>query len=131
MARETIAKTDHYMYEVDPDINRLYTTLWGLWKDAGVAPNVLRDIGLALDRLKPGFTNLVDSTQFKMPSKDVMKLFEKVQQKIVAAGISKNAEVVSSAFVELNLEKVLKESELSHVSRQFKSMADALVWLNE
>jgi hypothetical protein len=119
------------MYEVDPDINRLYTTIWGLWMNAGVAPNVLRDIGLALERLRPGFTNLVDSTQFKTPSKDVMELFEKVQQKIIAKGISKNAEVVSSGFVELNLEKVLTQSELSRVSRQFKSMAEALAWLNE
>ena len=131
MARETIAKTDHYMYEVDTDINRLYTTIWGLWKDAGVAPNVLRDIGLALEKLQPGFTNLVDSTRFKTPSKDVMELFNEVQQKILAKGISKNAEVVSSAFVELNLEKVLEQSELSDVSRQFKNMAEALVWLSE
>ena len=119
------------MYEVDKDINRLYTTIWGLWMDAGVAPNVLQDIGRALDKLEPGFTNLVDSTQFKTPSKDVMELFEKVQQKIIARGISKNAEVVSSAFVELNLNKVLKKSELSDVSRQFKGMAEAISWLNE
>ena len=131
MAREVIAKTDYYMYEVDPAINRLYTTIWRLWENAGVAPNLHRDIDRALERVQPGFTNLVDSTQFKTPSKDVMELFGQVQKKIMARGISKNAEVVSSAFVEFNLDKVLEKSELSEVSRQFKSMAEALAWLKE
>jgi hypothetical protein len=131
MARETIAKTSYYMFEVDPDINRLFLTISGFWENAGVAPDVLRDIDLALDKVRPGFTNLVDTTQFKTPPKDVRDLFERVQQRIVARGIKKNAEVVSSAFVELNLEEIAEKSEMGNVLRQFKSMADALAWLNE
>jgi hypothetical protein len=49
----------------------------------------------------------------------------------MARGISKNAEVVSSAFVEVNLEEVASHSDLSQVLRQFKSMSEALAWLNE
>jgi hypothetical protein len=131
MARETVVKTDFYLFEVDPDINRLFLTISGFWENAGVAPNVLSDIDLALDKVRPGFTNLVDTTQFKTPPRDVMELFGRVQQKIVARGIRKNAEVVSSAFVELNLEEVASTSDLGNVLRQFKSMAEALAWLNE
>jgi DNA-binding transcriptional regulator GbsR (MarR family) len=131
MARETVAKTDYYLFEVDPDINRLFLTLRGFWENPSVAPNVLKDMDAALDKVRPGFTNLVDTTQFKTPPKDVMEVFERVQQRIMARGISKNAEVVSSAFVEVNLEEVASQSDLSKVLRQFKSMADALAWLNE
>jgi len=131
MARETIAKTDYYMFEVDPDINRLFITISGFWENAGIAPNILTDIDRALEKVSPGFTNLVDTTQFKNPPKDVRDLFERVQHKIVARGISKNAEVVSSAFVELNLEEVASQSDLSKVLRQFKGMAEALEWLNK
>jgi len=131
MARETIAKTDYYMFEVDPDINRLFITISGFWENAGVAPNMFTDIDRALERVQPGFTNLVDTTLFKTPPEDVRELFGRVQQRIVARGIRKNAEVVSSAFVELNLEEIAAKSELSDVLRQFKGMAEALAWLNE
>lgn len=131
MARETIAKTNHYMFEVDPDINRLFITISGFWENAGIAPNILNDIDLALNKVRPGFTNLVDTTQFKTPPKDVQELFGRVQKKIVARGIRKNAEVVSSAFVEVNLEEVASKSEMGNVLRQFKGMAEALAWLNE
>jgi len=131
MARETIAKTSYYMFEVDPDINRLFITISGFWENAGIAPNILNDIDLALDKVRPGFTNLVDTTQFKNPPKEVQELFARVQQRIVARGIRKNAEVVSSAFVELNLEEVAAKSEMGNVLRQFKGMAEALAWLNE
>jgi hypothetical protein len=131
MARETIAKTEYYLFEVDQDINRLFITISGFWENTAVAPNIISDIDRALERVNPGFTNLVDTTQFKTPPKDVRELFEKVQQRIVARGIRKNAEVVSSAFVELNLEEIAAQSELSDVLRQFKGMAEALAWLNE
>ena len=131
MARETIAKTDYYIFEVDPDINRLFITIQGFWENTGVAPNILTEIDQALEKVRPGFTNLVDTTQFKTPPRDVLEMFSRVQQKIVARGISKNAEVVSSAFVEVNLEEVAAQSDLSKVLRQFKSMAEALAWLNE
>ncbi|MBN1881420.1 MAG: hypothetical protein JW885_04535 [Deltaproteobacteria bacterium] len=131
MARETIAKTDNYLFEVDPDINRLFITLMGFWENVNVVPNLMTDIDKALDKVRPGFTNLVDTTQFKTPPKEVMEAFGRVQQRIMARGISKNAEVVSSAFVELNLEEVASQSDLSKVLRQFKSMAEALSWLDE
>jgi hypothetical protein len=131
MAREMVVKNDHYVLEVDPDINRLFITLQGFWENPTVTPNILTDIDAALDRVRPGFTNLVDTTQFKTPPKDVMEVFERVQQRIMARGISKNAEVVSSAFVEVNLEEVASHSDLSQVLRQFKSMSEALAWLNE
>jgi len=131
MGRETIARTDYYTFEVDTDINRLFLTLFGFWENAGVAPDIFTDIENALDKLTPGFTNLVDMTRFKIPPNDVKELFEKVQHRIIARGIAKNAEVISSAFVEVNLEEVASQSELSKVLRQFKGMAEALEWLNE
>lgn len=131
MARETIAKTNYYTFEVDPDINRLFLTLVGFWENAGVAPNFLTDADPALDKLRPGFTNLVDVTQLKNPPKDVRDLFESIQKKFMSRGMAKNAEVISSAFVEVNLDEVASQSGMSTVLRQFKSMAEALAWLNE
>ena len=131
MARETIAKNDHYIFEVDKDINRLFFTFMGFYENTQMVPDFYSDALKALDKLNPGFTSLVDTTQFKTPPKDVMEVFGRVQQRIMARGISKNAEVVSSAFVEVNLEEVASHSDLSQVLRQFKSMADALAWLNE
>jgi hypothetical protein len=60
-----------------------------------------------------------------------MDAMNRVQQDMVAKGVSKNAEVVSSAFVEVNLEEVASRSEFGKVMRQFKSMVEALEWLNE
>jgi hypothetical protein len=131
MAREAIAKNDKYMYEVDTDINRLFITMWGFWESVGVVPNLRTDMALALDKLRPGYTVLVDTTQLKTPPRDVMDAMNRVQQDMVAKGVSKNAEVVSSAFVEVNLEEVASRSEFGKVMRQFKSMVEALEWLNE
>jgi hypothetical protein len=131
MAKETIAKNNRYIFEVDQDINRLFLTFLGFYESVDVVPDFHADVLKAMDRLKPGFTNLVDTTQFKTPPKDVLNLFSRVQQDIVTRGISKNAEVVSSAFVEVNLEEVASRSEFGKVLRQFKSMAEALAWLNE
>ena len=119
------------MFEVDPDINRLFLTLIGFWENAGVVPNFLTDVDPALEKLRPGFTNLVDVTQLKTPPKDVRDLFETIQKKFMSRGMAKNAEIVSSAFVEVNLDEVASQSGMSTVLRQFKSMAEALSWLNE
>jgi hypothetical protein len=131
MAKETIARNDRYIFEVDQDINRLFLTFIGFYESADVIPDFHMDVLKALDKLRPGFTNLVDTTQFKTPPKDVLALFGRVQQDIMASGISKNAEVVSSAFVEVNLEEIASRSEFGKVLRQFRSMAEALEWLNE
>jgi hypothetical protein len=131
MAKETIARNDRYIFEVDQDINRLFLTFIGFYESADVIPDFHKDVLKALDKLRPGFTNLVDTTQFKTPPKDVLALFGRVQQDIMASGISKNAEVVSSAFVEVNLEEIASRSEFGKVLRQFRSMAEALEWLNE
>jgi hypothetical protein len=131
MARETIVKTDRYIFEVDPDINRLYLTFIGFYESVDVVPDFHADALKAMEKLKPGFTNLVDTTQFKTPPQDVLDLFNRVQKDLVSRGIRKNAEVVSSAFVEVNLEELASRSEFGRVLRQFKSMAEALAWLNE
>lgn len=131
MARETIAKNDRYIFEVDPDINRLFFTFIGFYESIDVIPDFHADALKALDKLRPGFTSLVDTTQFKTPPQDVLVLFNKVQKDMVAKGVSKNAEVVSSAFVEVNLEELASRSEFGKVLRQFKGMAEALAWLNE
>ena len=131
MARETIAKNKYYIFEVDPDINRLFLTLIGFWENAGAVPNFLTDVDPALEKLRSGFTNLVDVTQLKNPPKDVRDLFETIQKKFMSRGMAKNAEVVSSAFIEVNLDEVASQSGMSTVLRQFKSMAEALSWLNE
>jgi hypothetical protein len=131
MAREIIAKNNYYVLEVDQEINRLFITLDGFWENTGVIPDIFADIDRALDKVKPGFTNLVDLSQFKTPPKDVREIFAQVQQRIISRGISKNAEVVSSAFVEVNLEEVASKSDMSKVLRQFKSISEALSWLNE
>jgi len=103
----------------------------GFWENAGVVPNFFTDVDPALEKLKPGFTNLVDVTGLKTPPRDVRDLFEKIQKKLMSRGMAKNAEVVSSAFVEVNLEDVASQSGMSTVLRQFKSMSEALSWLNE
>jgi hypothetical protein len=103
----------------------------GFWENAGVVPNFLTDGDLLLEKLNPGFTNLVDVTQMKTPPKDVRDLFEQIQKKFMSRGMSKNAEVISSAFVEVNLDEVASQSGMSTILRQFKSMAEALAWLNE
>jgi hypothetical protein len=131
MARETIAKNDYYTFEVDTSINRIFITMVGFWENAGVVPNFLTDGDLLLEKLNPGFTNLVDVTQMKTPPKDVRDLFEQIQKKFMSRGMSKNAEVISSAFVEVNLDEVASQSGMSTILRQFKSMAEALAWLNE
>jgi len=131
MARETVVKNDRYIFEVDQDINRLFFTFLGFYENATVVPDFRSDALKTLDKLQPGFTSLVDTTKFKTPPQDVLDLFNKVQEDMIARGVSKNAEVVSSAFVEVNLEELASRSEFGKVLRQFKSMSEALSWLNE
>ena len=131
MARETIAKNDRYIFEVDPDINRLFFTFIGFYESIDVIPDFHADALKALDKLGPGFTSLVDTTQFKTPPQDVLDMFNRVQREMVVRGVFKNAEIISSAFIEVNLEELASRSEFAKVLKQFKSMAEALAWLNE
>ena len=131
MARETIAKNDHYIFEVDKDINRLFFTFMGFYENTQMVPDFYSDALKALDKLNPGFTSLVDTTQFKTPPQDVLDMFNRVQREMVVRGVFKNAEIISSAFIEVNLEELASRSEFAKVLKQFKSMAEALAWLNE
>jgi hypothetical protein len=131
MARETIAKNDYYIFEVDKYINRLFFTFMGFYENTQVVPDFYSDALKALDKVNPGFTSLVDTTQFKTPPQDVLDMFNRVQREMVVRGVSKNAEIISSAFVEVNLEELASRSEFAKVLKQFKSMAEALAWLNE
>ncbi len=126
---QEVAKNDYYSLEVDDEKNRIYLAVKGRWKDAQVAPNYVSDIEKAANCVKSGFTIVANLTEMKPPSKEVGALHLAAQETLVKAGLSKTAEIVASALLQLSVDRYANESGMDKMV--FDDRAKAEKWLDE
>ncbi len=125
-----VAENEHYILAVDPVRNRVYLTLIGFWKSRAVAPRYLEDLRRATRDVTRGYTILTDLTKMKAPPADVTAMHTEAQQLLVAAGLSKTAEILGEDIIAR-----MSVDRISRVSGMYKGTFDnwreAESWLDK
>jgi hypothetical protein len=127
---KTIAQNEYYVIAVDPGKNRMYLTLIGYWKSRAEVPKYLDDLKKGTRELSKGYTILTDVTKMKAPPQDVVSLHTEAQKVVLAAGLSKTAELVGSNIItKMSVDRFSKESGM--YKGTFDSWRDADEWLDK
>jgi hypothetical protein len=127
---KTIAQNDYYVIAVDATKNRLYLTLIGYWKSRAEVPKYIEDLKKATRELSKGYTILTDVTKMKAPPQDVVSLHMEAQKVVLAAGLSKTAELVGrDAIAKLAVDRFSRESGM--YKGTFDNWREADDWLDK
>lgn len=127
---KTVAQNDCYVISVDLAKNRAYLTLLGYWKSRADVPRYIDDWKDAVNELSRGFTVLSDTRRMKTPPQDVVQLHAQAQKALIAAGLSKTAELVGSdAIARLAVDRFSRESGM--YKGTFDSWEEANAWLDK
>ena len=79
-----IGGNQFYSFSVDVEKNRQYLVLRGYWKDVSVAEDFLKYNRESIERLKPGFTTLIDISELEAPTEEMMQeIIDIYSQKIL------------------------------------------------
>lgn len=93
--RIKIAKNEHYEMYADIEENRLYYVYKGFWPDTDeFLDTYMTNVRKTVNRLKPGFTSMVDLRRFTIPSPKVIDTLVEVQKIESDAGVRRTARVV-------------------------------------
>jgi hypothetical protein len=127
---KTIAQNDYYVIAADPSKNRMYLTLIGYWRSRAEVPKYIEDLKKATRELSRGYTILTDVTKMKAPPQDVVTLHTEAQKVVLAAGLSKTAELVGSdIFTKMSVDRFSKESGMHKGT--FDNWREADEWLDK
>jgi len=129
--REAIANNEYYEMEVDREKNRSYSKYKGYWKSVDEVPNYLDDIRRVINRLKPGFTTVIDLKEMKIPPPEVMELMIKAQEIGEKSGFSRSARIVLTPLEKLATKRIVSEASVKEKSREFNTVEEAEKWLDE
>ncbi|MCP4605724.1 MAG: hypothetical protein GY847_35255 [Proteobacteria bacterium] len=124
-----ITQNEYYKIEINEDKNRVYFRIQGFWKSPAVVPNFLNDWETTIGCLKPGFTIVSDLTEMKPPAVSLSNIHEQAQCMLVAAGLSKTAEIISeTVLLELQLKRYAGKSSMK--KKEFSVLEEAEAWLD-
>ncbi len=125
----TVVKNNYYVLTVDQVKNRAYMTLMGYWKSQSEVSNFIPDIEKAIRKVVPGFTILIDFTQYTGSSSELFNMHVEAQRIVLKAEVSRAAEVIlDNPVLKMFSVAYSKESGLSPLS--FKNRLHAERWLD-
>jgi hypothetical protein len=125
-------KTKYYELDFSPAKNQIDWKVKGFWPSVDVVPELEGQWDAILRQVKPGFHVLADMTEMKAAPQAVEALHIRIQQKIMAAGASKVATIVSaSAIAALAGKRVGKDTGFIEIAQNFTDQASAQAWLDE
>ncbi len=120
-------------YDLDYDVehNQIYWKVKGYWPSVHVVSNMEQDWEAVLARVKePDFKILGDLSEMEMPPDDVAALHVKVQMKIIQAGVSKIATIITSAVTRISVHTIGTHSGIKQLTATFNSIGKAQAWLD-
>ena len=127
---KTVAENEYYLLAVDQFRNRIYFTIIGYWRSRTVVPKYLEDMKRATREVSKGFTILTDLTKMKAPPTEVSSLHTEAQKILVAAGLSRTAEVIGrDAITKLSVDRISRESGM--LKGTFSDWKEAEDWLDK
>lgn len=124
-----IAQTDKYQILINPLRNRVFVQIKGLWIKAESVPTYLSDWDLALEKLKPGFTAVIDLRNMILSPASIKEIHRQVQQKMASKGVRKIAELTPGNLFQTKDQK--KNSNEIPVRRKFADIKEAERWLDQ
>jgi len=132
MARDVVAQTEFYTFEVDTAANRTLSTYRGFWPDTDEFKNTYIDnVQKMIKRVRPGFTSMVDIREFKVPAPGVVEAIVTVQELLKKAGVKKSARVSDQPTQTIMADRIGREADMEGGSTQmFYSVPEALAWLD-
>jgi len=127
-----IARNEHYAIFVDETINRMYFTFQGEWKKPSQVPSFIKDIDEMLRHLNHGFTSLADTRDMKPPSEEMLPILTLATEKLLAAGMKKQAMIIDKESMELvrATRGVSKDVGTDEKMMQFSDPAEGEQWLD-
>lgn len=129
--KEEIAKNEYYEFYVDAQKNRIYLTMKGYWPSAEAIADYITDLKRCINRIKTGYTSLVDMTQGKIPHKDAFEVLMKGRELTLRAGLGKQAQIVTEPLEKLASDRIDNETGLEREKvRKFNTIKDAEAWLD-
>lgn len=122
---------DCFSIDLDVENQQCHIVLKGDWTKEGTAISYKKHITDALTCLKPGFTILVDISNFKLPSITSLEYLKQVQEKCIKAGMKKSAEIIpQSTYTQLAINRIKERNKLGEIKRKsFTSKKEAESWL--
>jgi hypothetical protein len=130
--KKTIVKNEYYEMSVDVKINRAYWVMRGLWKKISDIPDYRRHTREAMSLLKPGFTSVIDLSEFKTPSPEVLDLLMEVAKETEDSSQGRQAQIINKEDMEIvrTSRSVMKEADMDTRMMQFDSYEEAIEWLD-
>ena len=126
---QTIANTPHYILAFEPSKNRVYWTPKGFWDKTVNADELLDNWEKVLNMASTEFTILTDATQVKTLLPMWAETFKNIQTRMVEAGLSASAEVLSQdAITKMQADRVSRQSGM--LKQNFTTIPDAEKWLD-
>ena len=124
-----VVRNQYYDIAFNPVKNRMYLRIKGFWKDAESVRSYVPDLQKGVDKMKPGFTLMVDLRGMKTPPLEVNEIHKQAQLALVKGGLLKTAEVLSES--DLVLQKVLDRISQDSMMplKQFTDPKQAEAWL--
>ena len=79
-----VGGNQYYSFLVDVEKNRQYLVLRGYWEDVSVAEDFLKHNRESIERLKPGFTTLIDISELEAPTEEMLnEIVDTYSQKVI------------------------------------------------
>lgn len=129
MEKTKVAENKYYTISYSSSKNRVYLKIFGYWPTPESVPDYLDDWKKAIAQVTKGFTLLTDASEMSLHPKEVGKLHEKAQELILKGGVAKVAEVLKSAFAEVQLNSVAATTRFP--KKNFRDPEEAERWLDE
>ncbi|MBC5994156.1 hypothetical protein [Pontibacter cellulosilyticus] len=123
-----VAKTDCYELLYREDFNRIYFKIIGFWKNAGVVPDITKDLDKALELTAAGFSLLADMSGMVTHPQELNELHTQLQKRLLTAGLAYGAYIESTdKIANFQLEQTIQTSQIN--LKPFKSHLEAEEWL--
>ncbi|MDJ0762460.1 MAG: hypothetical protein QNJ97_05670 [Myxococcota bacterium] len=124
-------ESDHYIMEFDKAKNRVFGKIFGFWQQPEDEPDFINHWREILKHVSPGFSILIDASEFMTPPQKVLALISEVQRLSIEAGIHKRAEVVPGSHIgSMAIEFAAERSGIGSITRKFASHEEAEKWLD-
>lgn len=126
--KTVVIKTDCYEIAYQEELNRLYFTVFGFWKNAEVVPDLLPDLQKAIKLVTRPFTLLADLSGMVTHPQQLNALHIEMQKALASAGLSHGAYVEpTDKIANFQIEQTIHTSQVN-LSR-FATIQEAEEWL--
>jgi hypothetical protein len=126
---QEVASTDFYRLAVDKRKKRVYNTVFGTWGERPDASRFVRDWEEVFNQITAGYTVLTDASEFRLLSAEWAATTIKTRQRLIAAGITKIAEILpENMILKMQFDTISERTDVQ--TKIFSNHREAEAWLD-